>query len=62
MSALAVLDRGFQVSVEQAAQTLTAFVVSAGRRGMNVRMRVDDFMSVTQARFVDASVDRDAAP
>jgi Cys-tRNA(Pro)/Cys-tRNA(Cys) deacylase len=62
MLALAVLDRGFQVYVEQAAQTLTAFVVSAGRRGMNVRMRVDDFMSVTQARFVDASVDRDAAP
>jgi Cys-tRNA(Pro)/Cys-tRNA(Cys) deacylase len=62
MSALAVLDRGFQVYAEQAAQTLTAFVVSAGQRGMNVRMRVDDFMSVTQARFVDASIDRDAAP
>jgi hypothetical protein len=29
---------------------------------MNVRMRVDDFMSVTQARFVDASIDRDAVP
>jgi Cys-tRNA(Pro)/Cys-tRNA(Cys) deacylase len=62
MSALAVLDRGFQVYAEQAAQTLTAFVVSAGQRGLNVRMRVDDFMSVTQARFVDASIDRDAAP
>jgi prolyl-tRNA editing enzyme YbaK/EbsC (Cys-tRNA(Pro) deacylase) len=48
--------------VEQAAQTLTAFVVSTGQRGMSVRMRVDDFMSVTQARFVDASIDRDAAP
>jgi Cys-tRNA(Pro)/Cys-tRNA(Cys) deacylase len=33
MSALAVLDRGFQVYVEQAAQTLTTLVVSAGQRG-----------------------------
>jgi prolyl-tRNA editing enzyme YbaK/EbsC (Cys-tRNA(Pro) deacylase) len=48
--------------VEQAAQTLTAFVVSAGQRGLNVGMRVDDFMSVTQTRFVDASIDRDPAP
>jgi hypothetical protein len=48
--------------VEQAAQTLMAFVVSARQRGMNVRMRIDDFMSVTQARFVDASTDRDATP
>jgi len=62
MSALAVLDRGFQVYVEQVAQTRTAFVVSAGQRGLNVRMRVDDFMSVTQAKFVDASIDRDVTP
>jgi hypothetical protein len=48
--------------VEQAAPTLTAFVVSARQRGMNVRMRINDLMSVTQARFVDASIDRDAAP
>jgi Cys-tRNA(Pro)/Cys-tRNA(Cys) deacylase len=62
MSALAMLDRGFQVYVEQAAQTLTTLVVSAGQRGMNVRMRVDDFMRVPRARFVDASIDRDAGP
>jgi Cys-tRNA(Pro)/Cys-tRNA(Cys) deacylase len=61
ISAMALLDRGFQVYVEQTAQRLTAFVVSAGQRGMNIRLRVDDFMSLTQARFVDASIDRDAA-
>jgi Cys-tRNA(Pro)/Cys-tRNA(Cys) deacylase len=59
--AMALLDRGFQVYVEQAAQRLTAFVMSAGQRGMNIRLRVDDFMSLTQARFADAPIDRDAA-
>jgi Cys-tRNA(Pro)/Cys-tRNA(Cys) deacylase len=62
ISALALLDRGFQVYVDQLAQTITAFVVSAGQRGMNLRLRVDDFMEVTRARFVDASIDSAAAP
>jgi Cys-tRNA(Pro)/Cys-tRNA(Cys) deacylase len=62
ISALALLDRGFRVYVEQAAQTLTTFVVSAGQRGLNVRLRVDDFMSLTHARFVAASIDRRTAP
>src|SRR5919109_4609973 len=44
ISALALLDRGFQVYVDRAAQTLTEFVISAGQRGMNLRLRVDDFM------------------
>jgi Cys-tRNA(Pro)/Cys-tRNA(Cys) deacylase len=62
ISALALLDRGFQVYVDQAAQTITAFVVSAGQRGMNLRLRVDDFMGVTRARFVDASIDSASDP
>jgi Cys-tRNA(Pro)/Cys-tRNA(Cys) deacylase len=62
ISALALLDRGFQVYVDRAAQRLTTLVVSAGQRGMNIRLRVDDFMRVTQAGFVDASIDRDATP
>jgi Cys-tRNA(Pro)/Cys-tRNA(Cys) deacylase len=62
ISALALLDRGFQVYVDQLAQTLTTFVVSAGQRGMNLRLRVDDFMGVTNARFIDASIDRDSDP
>jgi Cys-tRNA(Pro)/Cys-tRNA(Cys) deacylase len=56
ISALAPLERGFKVYVEQAAQSLTEIVVSAGQRGMNLRLRVDDFMRLTKARFVAASV------
>jgi Cys-tRNA(Pro)/Cys-tRNA(Cys) deacylase len=55
ISALALGDRGFKVYVEQVAQTLTEFVVSAGQRGMNLRLRVDDFMRLTKGRFVQAS-------
>jgi Cys-tRNA(Pro)/Cys-tRNA(Cys) deacylase len=62
ISALALLDRGFQVYVDRLAQRRTAFIVSAGQRGMNLRLRVADFMDVTGARFVDASIDRDSTP
>jgi Cys-tRNA(Pro)/Cys-tRNA(Cys) deacylase len=56
ISALALLDRGFQVCVDRAAQTMTSFIVSAGQRGMNLRLRLDDFIRLTKARFVDVSV------
>ena len=59
ISALALLDRGFRVYIERAAQALTEFVVSAGQRGMNLRLRVDDFVRLTKARFVQAAVDRE---
>jgi Cys-tRNA(Pro)/Cys-tRNA(Cys) deacylase len=57
ISALALLDRGFQVYVDRTAQALTAFVVSAGRRGMNLRLRIDDFVGLTKAQFVEAAAD-----
>jgi Cys-tRNA(Pro)/Cys-tRNA(Cys) deacylase len=57
ISALALLDRGFQVYVDQTAQSLTAFVVSAGQRGMNLRLRIDAFLRLTKAQFVEASAD-----
>jgi Cys-tRNA(Pro)/Cys-tRNA(Cys) deacylase len=62
ISALALLDRGFRVYVDQVAQTITAFVVSAGQQGMNLRLCVDDFMRVTKARFIEASIDCSSDP
>ena len=55
ISALALLDRGFQVYLDRSAEKLSAFVVSAGQRGMNLRLRVDDFVRLAKARFADAS-------
>jgi Cys-tRNA(Pro)/Cys-tRNA(Cys) deacylase len=59
ISALALLDRSFQVYVDRAAHALTEFVVSAGQRGMNLRWRIDDFVRLTKAQFVQAVVDRE---
>jgi Cys-tRNA(Pro)/Cys-tRNA(Cys) deacylase len=59
ISALALLDRGFQVYLDRSAAKLSAFVVSAGQRGMNLRLRVDDFVRLTKARFVAAAVGRE---
>ena len=59
ISALALLDRGFQVYLERAAQALSAFVVSAGQRGMSLRLQVDDFVRLTKARLVEASLERE---
>ncbi len=54
ISALALLDRGFAVYLDQAARTLDEIVVSAGRRGLNLRLRVDDLVRVSGARWIDA--------
>jgi Cys-tRNA(Pro)/Cys-tRNA(Cys) deacylase len=54
ISALALLQRGFAIYVDEDAIHLDEFVVSAGKRGLNLRMRVDDFRRVTGADWLDA--------
>ncbi len=54
ISALALLNRGFEVCIDRAAEQLEHIVVSAGQRGINLRLRVDDLVRVTGARRVDA--------
>jgi Cys-tRNA(Pro)/Cys-tRNA(Cys) deacylase len=58
ISALALLERGFHVYLDQSAQALTTFLVSAGQRGMNLQLCVDDFVRLTKAQFVDAAIGR----
>jgi Cys-tRNA(Pro)/Cys-tRNA(Cys) deacylase len=55
ISALALLHRGFPVYLDEEAVVLDEFVVSAGKRGLNLRMRVEDFVRVTAAQWLDAS-------
>ncbi len=55
ISALALLRRGFEICIDRAARDLAQIVVSAGRRGVNLRLSVDDLVRVTGARWVDAS-------
>ena len=58
ISALALLNRGFEIYIDEPAVLLDEFVVSAGQRGLNLRLAVKDFVEVTGARWLDAGRDR----
>lgn len=55
ISALALLNRGVQVYLDRPATELERIVVSAGRRGVNLWLGVQDLLRVTRAHVVDAS-------
>ena len=50
ISALALLDKGFDVVLDDSAQQFDAIFVSAGQRGINLRLRVVDLQAVTNAK------------
>ena len=54
ISALALLNKGFVICIDRAAQALKQVTISAGQRGVNLRLAVDDLVRVTGARWVDA--------
>jgi len=54
ISALALLNKGFDVYIDQAAQELEQITISAGRRGVNLCLSVSDLVQVTGARWADA--------
>jgi len=62
ISALAVRDGAFDVVVDGAAGALEHVCVSAGQRGLNVRVAVDALVRLTGARFVDAAADTTPRP
>ena len=55
ISPLALLNRGFQVVIDSAAQTHQEIHISGGQRGLNIRLRVADLISLTQARVGSVS-------
>jgi Cys-tRNA(Pro)/Cys-tRNA(Cys) deacylase len=55
ISALALLQRGFDVCIDHAARDLERVLVSAGTRGIDLRLAVPDLVRVTGARWVDAT-------
>jgi len=55
ISALALLNRGFEICIDRAARDLDSVTVSAGKRGIDLRLRVSDLVRVTGARWVDAT-------
>ena len=51
ISALALLQKRWPTYLDAAARDDLWLVVSAGQRGLNLRMAVDDFLAVTQAKL-----------
>ncbi len=55
ISALALCQRGFPVYIDRTAAVLDEIIVSAGQRGMDIRLTVPDLVRVTGAAFVEAT-------
>lgn len=60
ISALALLGKGFPVLIDARCAGLGQVLVSAGQRGMDVRLAVSDLLALTGARAVDGCTN--AAP
>ena len=54
ISALALTGRSFDVCADQSILSLSRVFVSAGRQGINLSLRPDDLLRVTNARAVPA--------
>jgi Cys-tRNA(Pro)/Cys-tRNA(Cys) deacylase len=55
ISALALLHKNFSVYIDQPALQLERILVSAGKRGLNLELLVQDLIRITQARIIEAT-------
>jgi len=55
ISALALIGKGFPVCIASDAQSQERIVVSAGQRGVDLRLAVNDLLKLTGAKFVQVS-------
>ena len=51
ISPLALINRGFQVVIDTAAQSFERIYISGGQRGLDIHLPVKDLASLTNARF-----------
>jgi Cys-tRNA(Pro)/Cys-tRNA(Cys) deacylase len=55
ISPLALINKGFQVVIDSAAQTFREIHISGGQRGLNIRLPVADLVRLTKARLAPVS-------
>ena len=55
ISALALVNRGFDVYLDQSAASFSEIVISGGERGQQIELAVGDLIKVTRARYADFS-------
>jgi len=53
ISALALINKGFQVVIDTSAQLLEGIMVSAGQRGLQVRLAPSDLAKLVNGHFAD---------
>jgi Cys-tRNA(Pro)/Cys-tRNA(Cys) deacylase len=55
ISPLALINKGFQVVIDSAAQSYDEIHISGGQRGLNIKLRVADLIKLTNARLASIS-------
>lgn len=55
ISPLALINKGFQVVIDSAAQNYEEIHISAGQRGLNIKLPVEDLIKLTSARVASIS-------
>jgi Cys-tRNA(Pro)/Cys-tRNA(Cys) deacylase len=55
ISALALLNKGFQILIDESARSLPEICVSAGKRGLQIKVKAIDLIAATNARIVPAT-------
>ena len=55
ISPLALINKGFQVVIDSAAQEYEQIYISGGQRGLNIKLPVPDLAKLTNARFASVS-------
>ncbi|HWQ83495.1 MAG TPA: aminoacyl-tRNA deacylase [Anaerolineales bacterium] len=56
ISPLALINKGFQVLVDESAQALGEIYISGGQRGLNIRLALGDLLRLTNARLAVITV------
>ncbi|MDE2107357.1 MAG: hypothetical protein KGL39_59730, partial [Patescibacteria group bacterium] len=55
ISPLALLNKGFQILLDESAARLPEIHISGGQRGLNIRLGVKDLLKLTGARLAPIS-------
>jgi Cys-tRNA(Pro)/Cys-tRNA(Cys) deacylase len=55
ISPLALINKGFQIVIDSAAQNHTEIHISGGQRGLNIKLPVADLIRLTNARLASVS-------
>jgi len=61
ISPLALINKGFQVVIDSAAQNYSEMHISGGQRGLNIKLPVAELIRLTNARLaLISSIDKDS--